>query len=89
VLTGSPYAWLIPSSGAPAITAASMVITRGTDAAYYQCGDYEKRHTCANSLGVREDLVRKRIFEALRERLSTRTRWSTSASVSPNCVVQE
>jgi DNA invertase Pin-like site-specific DNA recombinase len=50
---------------------ASMVITRGTHAAYYKCGDYKKRRTCANSLGVREDLVRKRIFEALRERLST------------------
>jgi site-specific DNA recombinase len=50
---------------------APMVITRGTSAAYYKCGDYKKRRTCSNSRGVKEELARTRIFAALQEKFST------------------
>ncbi|HVY31269.1 MAG TPA: recombinase family protein [Polyangiaceae bacterium] len=50
---------------------ATMVVTRGTSALYYRCGDYKKRRTCNNKLGVKEELVRHRIFEALQERLGS------------------
>jgi hypothetical protein len=47
-----------------------MVITAGTSASYYKCGDYKKRRTCSNSLGVEEELARTRIFSALQEKFS-------------------
>jgi len=50
---------------------APMVVTRGTSAAYYKCGDYKKRRTCSNSRGVKEELARTRIFAALQEKFST------------------
>lgn len=50
---------------------ACMVVTRGTSALYYRCGDYKKRRTCSNKLGVKEEFVRHRIFEAIQERLSS------------------
>jgi len=46
------------------------VITAGTSASYYKCGDYKKRRTCSNSLGVKEELARTRIFAALQEKFS-------------------
>ena len=49
---------------------APMVITAGTSASYYKCGDYKKRRTCTNSLGVKEELARTRIFSALQEKFS-------------------
>jgi len=48
-----------------------MVITRGTWAAYYKCGDHKKRRTCPNALGVKEEVARTRIFSALQEKFST------------------
>ncbi len=48
-----------------------MVITRGTSAAYYKCGDCKKRRTCSNLLGVKEEIARTRIFSALQEKFST------------------
>jgi len=50
---------------------APMVITRGTSATYYKCGDYKKRRSCSNSRGVKEELARTRIFAALQEKFST------------------
>lgn len=38
---------------------------------YYRCADNRKRGTCANALSVKEEVARKRIFEALQERLSS------------------
>lgn len=46
---------------------APMVITAGTSASYYKCGDYKERRTCSNSLGVKEELARTRIFSVARE----------------------
>ncbi|MEO7034461.1 MAG: recombinase family protein, partial [Polyangiaceae bacterium] len=50
---------------------APMVITAGTSASYYKCGDYKKRRTCSNSLGVKEVIARTRIFSALQEKFSS------------------
>jgi len=50
---------------------APMVITAGTSASYYKCGDYKKRRTCSNSLGVKEEIARVRIFSALQEKFSS------------------
>jgi hypothetical protein len=47
-----------------------MVITTGSSAAYYKCGDYKKRRTCSNSRGIKEELVRSRILAALQEKFS-------------------
>lgn len=49
---------------------ALMVISGGSSAAYYKCVDFKKRGTCSNSLSVREDIARRRIFDALVERLN-------------------
>lgn len=49
---------------------ALMVISGGSSAAYYKCVDFKKRGTCGNSLSVREDVARRRIFDALVERLN-------------------
>lgn len=47
------------------------VIGGGNTARYYRCDDHRKRGTCTNKRSVREDLVRTRVFEALRAALST------------------
>jgi site-specific DNA recombinase len=49
---------------------ALMVITTGSSAAYYRCVDNKKRGTCDNARSVREDVARRRIFDALMDRLN-------------------
>jgi site-specific DNA recombinase len=66
-ITNYPLSGLLYCGGC----GAPMVITRGTSAAYYKCGDYKKRRTCSNSLGVKEEIARTRIFAALQEKFST------------------
>ncbi|MBX3229225.1 MAG: zinc ribbon domain-containing protein [Labilithrix sp.] len=43
----------------------------GPRTSYYRCGDSKKRGVCKNALSVREDLVRARIYGALREAVFT------------------
>ena len=50
---------------------AVMVISGGSSASYYKCGDNKKRGTCSNALSVREDIARKRILHAIRGQLFT------------------
>jgi site-specific DNA recombinase len=47
----------------------AMVVSGGSATAYYRCGDHVKRGTCANSLGVREDVLRERLLDELRHTL--------------------
>ncbi|MBI3202035.1 MAG: recombinase family protein [Myxococcales bacterium] len=67
VKTPYPFSGLLlcGSCGAP------MVVSGGSSANYYNCGDHKKRGTCPNRLSVREDLVRRRMFAAIRERVAT------------------
>lgn len=51
------------------VCGAPMVIAGGSSARYYRCGDYHKRRTCTNTLSVREEVARRRVLDALRERL--------------------
>ena len=48
-----------------------MVISGGSSASYYRCGDYKKRGTCPNALSVREDVARKLIYGAIHAQLFT------------------
>lgn len=48
---------------------APMMISGGSTAKYYRCGDNHKRKTCPNALTVREDVAREALLAALRERL--------------------
>ena len=50
---------------------APMTIHAGTSARYYRCSDQKKRGTCANRLALREDVARRRILGAVRERYSS------------------
>ena len=50
---------------------ASMVITGGTSANYYKCGDAKNRHTCKNNVGLREDTARAGIFGELERRFTS------------------
>lgn len=50
---------------------AAMVVSGGSSADYYRCGDNKKRGTCANALSVREDLARARILGAIHAQLFT------------------
>ncbi len=49
----------------------SMVITAGSSARYYICSHAKGRRTCATRLSVREDVLRRSIFAAIRHRLIT------------------
>lgn len=48
---------------------APMMISGGSQARYYRCGDNHKRKTCPNALTVREDVARGAILAALRTQL--------------------
>jgi DNA invertase Pin-like site-specific DNA recombinase len=50
---------------------AAMVISAGTSAAYYICGDAKKRGTCANRAMLREDGARHAIFARVGDELFT------------------
>lgn len=50
---------------------AAMVISSGTSASYYSCGDARKRGTCPVSAMLREEAVRAAVFGALRQALFT------------------
>jgi DNA invertase Pin-like site-specific DNA recombinase len=52
---------------------AAMVITRGTSAAYFVCGDHKKRGTCTNSTLLRDDVAQTAIIDAIRKPLFTPT----------------
>lgn len=52
---------------------AAMVVSGGSSASYYRCGDNKKRGTCSNALSVREDVARTRIFGAIHDELFTPT----------------
>jgi len=63
--TAYPFSGLLRcgACGAP------MVIAGGSPTRYYRCSDAQKRGTCANRLAVREDIVTRRMLEALRDRV--------------------
>ena len=48
-----------------------MVVTAGTSASYYVCGDAKKRGTCGNKNILREDVARAAILGVVREALFT------------------
>ncbi len=48
---------------------AAMVVSGGSSASYYRCGDNKKRGTCTNALSVREDVARKCIYAAIHAQL--------------------
>jgi Arc/MetJ-type ribon-helix-helix transcriptional regulator len=48
-----------------------MVITGGSSARYYRCGDTKKRGTCSNKLSVKEEIARTCIFNAIRSHFSS------------------
>jgi len=48
---------------------ASMVISGGSSSRQYRCNDNKNRGTCKNRLGVREDVARTLILQALRDQL--------------------
>lgn len=50
---------------------APMIISGGSCAKYYRCGDNHKRKTCGNTLTVREDVARDALLAALRRRLAS------------------
>jgi DNA invertase Pin-like site-specific DNA recombinase len=43
----------------------TMTIMRGSSASYYRCDAHRKRNTCDNSASVREESVRRCVFEAI------------------------
>ena len=43
-----------------------MVITAGTSAVYYVCGDHKKRSNCGNRRSIREDVIRRQIVTEVR-----------------------
>jgi len=45
---------------------APMVITTGSSASYYVCGDHKKRRNCSNSSSIREDVIRRQIITEVR-----------------------
>ncbi len=46
-----------------------MSISAGSSAAYYRCQTNRTKGTCESRISVREEVVRKRILDAIRERL--------------------
>jgi hypothetical protein len=48
-----------------------MIITGGSSARYYRCGDHKKRGTCPNKLSVKEEITRTCIFRAIRNHFSS------------------
>lgn len=65
--TSYPFSGLLfcGSCGSP------MIIAGGSGPKYYRCGDNKKRGTCANSLTVREPVVRGRLLGAFNTRLTS------------------
>jgi DNA invertase Pin-like site-specific DNA recombinase len=55
------------------VCGAPFVISGGSVAAYYKCGAFKKRGTCANSLAIREDVACTVIFNAIRATLESPT----------------
>jgi DNA invertase Pin-like site-specific DNA recombinase len=47
---------------------APMTIHAGTSARYYRCSDQKKRGTCSNKLSLREDVAKRSLMTALRDR---------------------
>ncbi len=50
---------------------APMVIAGGSSARYYRCSHAKNRGTCQNKLSLREDVARRKLLDALGERLSS------------------
>jgi site-specific DNA recombinase len=53
------------------VCGAPMIITGGSSARYYRCGDHKKRGNCPNKLSVKEEIARTCIFNAIRNHFSS------------------